>query len=214
VVDRLEQPLRVTLGPGHLGGRGNESGQVRTVVPAPVDQGVPGVAVRGDGGPADSAVLVGDVVRLLQYDGALRARVGDALVHVRDLEGEVGHAVAVPAVVVEQRALRADPAGDDEARRTGLEHERLVVLVTGLRAGVRDQVHAEGELVVLRGLGGVADHEHHGVHRGDGERVGALVVRHQADELLQLVEVEIGVELRGGEVGAGHRGSSRWGTCR
>ena len=53
-------------------------------------------------------MLVGDVVRLLQHGRALRAGVLDAAVDVRHLEGEVDDAVAVRAVVVEQRAVRVD----------------------------------------------------------------------------------------------------------
>ena len=46
--------------------------------------------------------------------GARRAGVRDALVDVGHLERDVEHAVAVPAVVVGERAVRADRALDDE----------------------------------------------------------------------------------------------------
>ena len=123
------------------------------------------------------------------------AGVLDAAVDVGHLQGDVDDAVTVLAVVVQQGALRRDPALDDEAGRAALEHERLVVAVAGLRAAVGDQLHPEGGLVVVRGLGGVADDEHQGVPPGHREGVLALVVRHQADELLELVEVEVGVAL-------------------
>ena len=83
-----------------------------------------------------------------------------------------------------------DPALDHEPARAAREHERLVVTVAGLRAGVGDQLHAEGRLVVVRGLGRVADHEDHRVPPGHRERVRRRVVLHQPDELLELLEVE------------------------
>ena len=55
-------------------------------------------------------MLVGLVVRLDQDRRALPAGVRDAAVDVRHLEGEVDDAVAVPAVVVQQRAVRRDAA--------------------------------------------------------------------------------------------------------
>ncbi|GAB3871294.1 hypothetical protein GCM10029964_007350 [Kibdelosporangium lantanae] len=54
-------------------------------------------------------MFVGDVVRLLQDGRALRAGVRHALVDVADLQGQVDHAVAVPAVVVEQGLSGATP---------------------------------------------------------------------------------------------------------
>ena len=69
---------------------------------------MPGLAVRRDGGDPHGAVLVGDVVvRLVAATVAPgRAGVRDAAVDVGHLEGDVDDAVAVPAVVVEQRAVR------------------------------------------------------------------------------------------------------------
>ena len=62
------------------------------------------LAVGGDRGDPDGAELVGLVVRLDQHGRALRAGVRDAEVDVEDLQGQVDHAVAVPAVLVQQRA--------------------------------------------------------------------------------------------------------------
>jgi len=62
-----------------------------------------------------------------------------------------------------------------------------------------DQVHAERQLVVARGLGRVADHEDNGVHGGHRERIAAGVVLHQAHQLLELLEGEVRLELVGGE---------------
>ena len=72
-----------------------------------------------------------------------------------------------------------------------------MVTVSGLGPGVGDQLHAERRLVEVRRLGGVADHEHHRIHAGHRERIMALVVLDQPDELLELLEVEIGLALLG-----------------
>ncbi len=151
-----------------------------------------GVAVRRDRGDAYGAVLVGQVVRLLEDRRALGAGVLDADVDVGHLEGDVGDAVAVDAVVVEHEAVGVDAALEDEAHGAALEHVRVVVAVAGLGAGVGDEVHAEGGHEEVRGLRRVADGPHDGVPAGDGERVGLGVVLDQSDELLELVEVELG----------------------
>ena len=82
-----------------------------------------------------------------------------------------------------------------------VQHERLVVAVAGLRTGVGDELHAERGLVEVRGLGGVADDEDDRVPAGDRERVGLLVVVDQADQLLELLEVEVGEALVVGQGG-------------
>ena len=78
-----------------------------------------------------------------------------------------------------------------------------MVAYPGLGTGVGDQVHAERQLVELCGLRRVADHEHDGIHGCDRERVLGLVVVDEADELLELVEGEVGLKLFGGQ-GVGH----------
>ena len=130
------------------------------------------------------------VSRLLQDGGAGAAGLLDAAVDVGHLEGDVDDAVTVLRVVGDERAVGADGALDDEADRAGLQDERLVVADAVLRAGVGDELHAPGALVVVRGLGGVADDEHEGVPAGDRERVLLLVVLDEADELLELLEVQ------------------------
>ena len=87
-----------------------------------------------------------------------------------------------------------------EPDRAGLQHERLVVAGAVLRAGVGDELHAPGALVVVRGLGGVADDEDEGVPAGDRERVLVLVVLDEADELLELLQVQARLALLLGEV--------------
>ena len=80
----------------------------------------------------------------------------DALVDVGHLQGQVDDAVAVVPVVVQHRAVRGDPAGEDEAGAARAQHVGLGVAQAGLRAAVGLEVHAERELVEGRGLRGVA----------------------------------------------------------
>ena len=130
-------------------------------------------------------------MRLDDARRTLSASVRNAAVDVGHLEREVDDAVAMPPMVVEQRAVRRDAARDDEASRAAPEHERLVVTVPGFGSGVGDEFHAEGRLIEVRRLGCVAHHEHHRIHGGHGEWIAALVVLHQSDELLELLEVEV-----------------------
>ena len=73
--------------------------------------------------------------------------------------------------------------------------KRLVVAVAVLGAGVGLELHAPRGLVVVRGLGGVADDEDDRVPPGDREDVLLLVVLDEADELLELLEGQVGLEL-------------------
>src|SRR3954453_3416733 len=82
-------------------------------------------------------------------------------------------------------------ADEDEPGRTGAEDESLVVAVAGLGAAVADELHAEGVLVEVRALRGVAADEDDGVHGGDGEGVARLVVLDEPDELLEAIDREL-----------------------
>jgi hypothetical protein len=144
-------------------------------------------------------MLVTDIVRSVQDSGALAPRMRHAAVDVGYLQGDVNDAVAVPPVVVRDRAVRVHRPLEHKADRAAAQHVRVVVPVAGLRPGVGDQLHAEGELVVQRGLGRVADRPHHGVPASDGERVPLGVVGDQADELAELVHVEVGELFLAGE---------------
>ncbi|ANS26069.1 hypothetical protein R1CP_06730 [Rhodococcus opacus] len=115
---------------------------------------------------------------------------GDAFVDVGDGEGDVDDAVAVGAVVLDQRTLGVDGAFDDEADGTGFEDETVVVAVAGGGSGVGDQGHPECGLEVVGGLGGVADHPDDGVPAADRERVAGAVVFDEPDQLFELAEVE------------------------
>ena len=145
-------------------------------------------------------MLVGDVLGLAHDAGAGGLGLGDALVDVGHLEGDVDDAVTVLGVVRDERAVGADRAVDDEPDRAGLEDERLVVALAVLGAAVGDELHAPRGLVVVRGLAGVADDEDDGVPAGDRERVLALVVLDEADQLLELLDVEVGLALLRGQV--------------
>jgi hypothetical protein len=158
-------------------------------------------------------VLVGHVVRLLQHRGAPVAGVGHAPVDVRHFQRDVGNAVAVPAVVVGHRAARADRAPEHEPDRAAAQHERVVVPVAGLRAGIGHQLHAERELEVQGGLGGVPHGPDHGVPASDRERVALGVVGNQPDQLPELVHVELGeLFLDGQYLVDGHGAGLSWGV--
>jgi len=93
------------------------AGQINAPITGPVDQGVSRVAVRGDGGCPHCAVIVADVVRLLEDGGSSGSSVRDAPVDVRHFEGEVDHSVTVAPMVVEVAPVRAHSAEDDETGR-------------------------------------------------------------------------------------------------
>ena len=161
------------------------------MVTGPVDERVPRLAVGGDRCQPNGTMFVAHIVRVLQDGGPLAARVRHAPVDVRHLQRDVDDAVAVPPVVIGDRAARAHRALEHEPDGPAAQHVRVMVPVAGLRAGVGDQLHAEGQLEEQRGLGGVADRPHHGVPPGDGERIGVRVVGDQAHELPELIHVEV-----------------------
>ena len=109
VVEGLEQPPRRAVRAHVRRAADDVAGQVGPGVAGAVDEGVPGFAVGGDGRDPHRAVLVGEVMRLVDDRRALRPRVGDAAVDVGHLQGDVDDAVAVAAVVVEQCAARVTP---------------------------------------------------------------------------------------------------------
>ncbi len=101
VVDGLEGALGRRLD-HRLGG--DEAGQVGAVVAGALDEGVAGLAVGGDGGEHDGAVLVLHLVRLGEAGGAVLDGVGVRGAGVRDLDGEVDDAVAVLGDVLGEEA--------------------------------------------------------------------------------------------------------------
>ncbi len=124
----------------------------------------------------DGAVLVLDLVRLLQAGGAVLDGVGVGRAGVRHLDGEVDDAVAVGGHVALQEGATLgaglDDGGEDEPGPAVLQDVGGGLAAAVLRSGVGDELHPEGGGVVVGGLLGVADREDHGVHSLDGERVG------------------------------------------
>ncbi|GAA3061299.1 hypothetical protein GCM10020000_50550 [Streptomyces olivoverticillatus] len=171
VVDRLEEPVAGL--DDRLGG--DEARQVGAGVAGALDQGVAGLAVRGDGGEDDRAVLVLQLVRLLQAGGAVLQRVGVRGAGVRHLDGQVDDAVAVLGHVLGEEAAVVgrglDDGGEDEAGAARLQDVTGGLAAAVLRSAVGDALHAEGGGVVVGGLLGVADGEDDGVHPLDREGV-------------------------------------------
>ena len=173
VVDRLEGAV---LGLRHDRLGGHEAGEVGALVAGALDQGVPGLAVGGDGREDDGAVLVLDLVRLVDRAGALRDGVLVRGAGVRDLDGQVDDAVTVLGdMLLDEAAPLAgllDHRGEDEPGRAVLQDVTGGLAAAVLRSGVGDQLHAEGGGVVVRRLLGVAHGEDDRVHSLDREGVG------------------------------------------
>lgn len=173
MVDGLEGALRRGLDDRV---RGDEARQVGAGVVLALHERVAGLAVGGDRGQHDRAVLVLDLVRLVQAARAVLDGVGVGGAGVRDLDGEVDDAVAVLGHVLGQEAAavrgRLDDRGQDEAR--GAVGQDVAGGLAGavLRSGVGHELHAEGGRVVVRGLLGIAHGEDDGVHALHREGVG------------------------------------------
>jgi len=95
----------------------DESRPERAGVVRPVDEAVPRLAVRGDGGDAYGAVLVRLVVWFFDAGRALLDRVRVRLVHIRHLERDVGDSVAVLRVMDRGRRVRVHRTGEHEPGR-------------------------------------------------------------------------------------------------
>ncbi len=156
VVDRLEQPLRGRRDEGLAGDVARQEG---AGVGRPLDQGVAGLAVGGDGGGDDLAGLVLGQRGLGQRGGAALDGGAEGALGVGHAQRDVDDAVAVPGDVLAERGARDDGALDDEAGAAGLQHVRGRLAVPGLGAAVGGDPHAEGGRVPVRGLPGVADGE-------------------------------------------------------
>src|SRR5680860_79532 len=199
VVDGLEEPLGVPLAARDLCRGGDVAGKVGSAVTAAVDQRVPGLAVRRDRGHAHGAEVVGLVMRLHEHGRTRRPGVLDALVDVEHLQGQVHDTVAVVAVKVHHRALWSHSPGEHEPGTARAQHVGLRVAATRLRSAVGLELHAERELVERRGLGRVAHDEADRVHGRHGKGIAGLVVLHEADQLLELVEGQVGTDLFRGQ---------------
>src|SRR5215207_3489618 len=135
------------------------AGHERPHVVGAVDERVDHVAVRSDRGQLDAAELVVDPVRLLNSAGAALHCLPVCLTRARYLERDAPGAVSVPARELRDFTVHAHPAREHEANVALLEHVRRAVADAGLRPGVRGSREAEGVLVEVRGLLGVADPE-------------------------------------------------------
>ena len=142
------------------------------------------------GEPSRLTNPVAHLVGLGEDRGPRALRLRDADVHVRDLQANVDHAVAVLGVMRDQRAVGRNGALDDEPDGPGTQDERLVVPVAGLRPRVGDEFHTPHRLVVVRRHRRVADDKDDRVPAGDRERIGAGVVVDQTHQLLELAQVQ------------------------
>src|SRR4029450_289750 len=152
-------------------GPGGEPGQDRPGVAGAVDQRVDGVAVGGDGRPADDAVLVLVVGGLLDPAGA---SCGGGVLGgggVGHAQGDVADPVAVAGDVLGDLGAGAKRAGQQQPDRPLLEHPGGVVAQAGLGAGVGDRGEAEPGAVEVGRLLGVADPQLDMVDAEQGEGV-------------------------------------------
>ena len=125
VVDRLEQPLGGALAAGDRWRCGDVAGQVRAVVAAAVDAAC-AASRRTPRWRRPAPRRARPRCRAAPRGSWRRRSVrGRCTVDVGHLQGEVDDAVAVPAVVVGQRAVGADRAGEHEPGAAGAEDERL-----------------------------------------------------------------------------------------
>jgi hypothetical protein len=186
MVDGLEVVLRVVSRLAVEAVRQlDPAGQERPVVPAAVDERAPGTAVRREPGEPHGAVLVGDVVRLLEDGRAAVAGAADGRVDVRHLERQVDDAVAVRRDAAADVRARAGLAGDDEARGAGDDEVLARVAVPGLGPAVGGRAHAERRRVPVHGLPGVADVEADVVRPEHRERARRVAVGHRPDQVVR-----------------------------
>ena len=150
VVDQLQAHAGVGLAVAAL--ERLVAGQVGARVVLPVDERVHGVAVGGDGGELDAAMLVLDPVRLGDAAGAALKRLAVGVRRVGDLEGRVLDPVAVGVGVPGDLVVGAERAREDEADVPLLEDVGSAVAEAGLGPRVGDRAEAEGALVEVRGL--------------------------------------------------------------
>ena len=135
------------------------AGKERALVVRPVDEGVDRVTVGGDRRPANHAVLVLDVVGLLDRACAAFRGALPRPVDVLDVKRDVPDAVPVPLDVVRDRTVRAERRGQDQPDLPLLEHVRGAVSEPRLEAAVRRGGEPEGVRVVVRRLLRVPDVE-------------------------------------------------------
>ncbi|MNY22783.1 hypothetical protein D3C86_1564220 [compost metagenome] len=156
------------------------AGQEDAGVVGALDEGVDGVAVGRHAGEHDAAVGVGALGGLHDAGGATRNRLVVGEAGVVDDDGDVLDAVPVRLDVLGDRMIGGEGRGQDEADLALLEHVARAIALARLGAGIGDRVEAEGLLVEVGGLLGVADVEFDvvdtrhddGIGAGRGERAG------------------------------------------
>src|SRR4029453_13973992 len=158
VADHVVDSLQADRGQrGGDRGPGGEPGQERPVVAGAVEQRVDGVAVGGDGRPADDAVLVLVVARLEHAGGAPLGGGGIGGGGVGHGQGDVADPVAVAGDVVGDLGAGPQGAGQDQPDRPLPEDPGGAVAQAGLGPGVGDRGEAEPGAVEVGRLLGVAD---------------------------------------------------------
>jgi hypothetical protein len=113
VVDLGEEPA---LAGCHDGRHRDVAGQVATRVSGTLHQRVPGIAIRGDGGHDDLAVLIFEQVRRLQAEGTVGYRVVVGFVCRADLKRQVDNPVTVRSDLASQPGSGPGRAAEDEPR--------------------------------------------------------------------------------------------------
>ncbi len=173
VVDAGEERPRPRRRRGQRLGR-RPARQVRPRVGVPLDQRVPGLAERRDGGHHGLAEVV------LQQPGRGQRRapratacsyaaVASGTPMARSVTPSPCRATCAPSSV----PARTGPRNTNRAVAR-LQHVAGLVPAAGLRPPVGDAAHAERGRVVVRGLARVADGEHHRVHARDGEVISPV----------------------------------------
>src|SRR6266540_1270968 len=198
VVDGLKARGRQRVGRRRPG---DVAGQERPLVGGAVDQRVDGVAVGGDRGPADDAVVVLVVGRLGRPAGAAlhRRPVGDH--GVRHGEGDVVDPVAVPGDVGGDLRVGAQRGGEHEPDGSLFQHPGGPVAHARLRAGVGDRGEPEPGPVEVGRLPGVAHPQLDVVDAEQSERVVRVGRGHAPPPARR---PRAGPEIRKGGLGCPH----------
>ena len=155
-----------------------EAGHERAVVVA-LDQAVDRVAIGGDGGALDRAVVVVEHLRLQQRLAPAAERHMIGLLDVGHAQGDVLHAVAVAVDLFGHLARAAQGGGEHQAHAALLQHIGHAVALAGLGAAIADDVIAPDQAIIVGGLQRVADIEFEVVDGLNGEEVflgGALLI--------------------------------------
>jgi hypothetical protein len=154
VIERLQPHARVGIA---VFGHRDVAGKVRAGVLAAVDEGVDHVAVGADRGELDAAEVVFEPVRLGDHARAALNRLAVGLGGARHLEADALRCIAVPARVLRDLAVVAQAARHEQADVALLEHIGGPVPDACLGTRVGRTGEAEGVLVEVGRLLGVAD---------------------------------------------------------